>query len=527
MRGKSEAPIGMDTGTVFQRYFRARWQNWQNIVSRATFYTQMPTEWVTYQNNFVKQWEQWASGFVLTLHRGDFFSTGMGKTVCDILVRECMRGNYRFDSADADASKRLSNWAADNHMDEVIMNGFAFANRLGNAILRLNINAQKAAIYPTVHPVNSTYFQVNRAGKIVKARFFDMLDDGTTENEKYIVVEDRIMLDDKPYYRVCLKKFNSVATNPQMTNGANVNSFDTLDDGAKSTFKALYGNIKLGVWYGLPFKTLGCYNWKNTSTSSAVTEMHGYSDSSLHTALDILYAIDYNYSMGQLDQYFGRTMVLIPPEMQRKTGEHVIFQGKDYDEAVLSVQEAPLSGTVFVQTPSGNNGILDGKPTAPIFIQSNLRGAERKQLHDFYLEMLAAKVGLSSSTLANHLTYNAAKTATEIDKESDTTDVTVANKRDLANIAINDMLKEVCNYIGINAEVDITWNRTGTGNKDAIMEEYRAGIMPLKECIARLHPELSKAEVEQWVNELAEQQQQQAATSNGDLDKIFGLGDEH
>ena len=77
--------------------------------------------------------------------------------------------------------------------------------------------------------------------------------------------------------------------------------------------------------------------------------MQGYSDSSLHTALDILYAIDYNYSMGQLDQYFGRTMVLIPPEMQRKTGEHVIFQGKDYDEAVLSVQEAPLSGTVFVQ----------------------------------------------------------------------------------------------------------------------------------------------------------------------------------
>ena len=139
--------------------------------------------------------------------------------------------------------------------------------------------------------------------------------------------------------------------------------------------------------------------------------------------------------------------------------------------------------------------------------------------------MLASKVGLSSSTLANHLTYNQSKTATEIDRETDTTDVTVANKRALANLAINAMLADICAFFDIEAEVDITWNRNGTNNKDAIIEEYARGTMPLKECISRLHPELTKLEVEEWVAEL--QQEKQASPYGNDINSIFGLGDEH
>lgn len=521
---KSIAPYECPLTDAFAPYFNARWQNFQNIVSRATFFSNMPAEWVAYQNAYVKQWEEWASGFVLALHKGDFFSTGTGKTVCDILVKECMRGNYRFDSVDADASKRVSDWAEENGMDGLIMNGFYFANRIGNAILRLNINVDKAELYPTVHPVNRTYFQVNRKGQVVKARFFDLLADGTTKDDKYFVVEDRVWYGDKPYYRVNLYRFTGIATNPELDQPKHgkINTLDKLSVGARTAFADLYGDIKLGAWYKLPFKTLGCYNWQNTSTSSAISEMEGYSDSSLHTALDILYAIDYNYSMGQMDQYFGRTMVLIPKEMD--DAGHVVYQGVDYGE-FKAARPAPLSGSVFVQTPSSNGGILDGKVAEPIFIQSDLRGAQRKELNDFYLQMLASKVGLSSSTLANHLTYNQSKTATEIDRETDTTDVTVANKRTLANIAINAMLKDVCDFLGINADVDITWNRNGANNKDAIVEEYRGGLMPLKECIARLHPELTKAEVDEWVVQL--QQEKETSPYDNTLNGIFGLGDEH
>ena len=521
---KDTAPLENPIGAVFKPYFDARWQNFQNIVSRATFFSSMPSEWIAYQNAYVKQWEEWASGFVLALHRGDFFSTGMGKTICDILVKECMRGGYRFDSANANASKQLSRWAEENRMESLVMNGFYFANRIGNAVLRLNINVDSGNLYPTIHPVNRTYFQVNRKGQVVKARFFDLLADGTTKNDKFIVVEDRVWFNNTPYYKVTIHRFEGTATNSEMSNvkECTIKTLDKLTLGARSTFEDLYGGIQLGRWYKLPFKSLGCYNWQNTSTSSAISEMEGYSDSSLHTALDILYAIDYNYSMGQLDQYFGRTMVLVPPEMEN-VGP-IVYQGVNYGEA-KRYRDAPLKSSVFVQTPSSNGGILDDKPSQPIFIQSDLRGAQRKELNDHYLELLASKVGLSSSTLANHLTYNQSKTATEIDRETDTTDVTVANKRSLANIAINAMLADVCAFFNIEAEVDITWNRNGTNNKDAILEEYGRGIMPIQECIARLHPELTKAEVEEWVAQL--QAEKQSSPYDNTLNGIFGLGDEH
>lgn len=517
------APLACPTQEVFAPYFRARWQNFQNIVSRATFFSDMPPEWVAYQNAYVKQWEEWASGFVLSLHRDNFFSTGMGKTVCDILVKECMRGSYRFDSVDADASKFVSQWAEENRIENNIMNGFYFANRIGNAVLRLNLNTVTNEVYPTVHPVNRTYFQVNRKGKVVKARFFDLLADGTTKGQKYVIVEDRVWLHNKPFYRVSIHKFAGIATNPEITGPTNgkLNTIDKLSITAQTNFTDLYGDIKLNTWYVLPFKTLGCYNWQNTSTSSAISEMEGYSDSSLHTALDILYAIDYNYSMGQLDQYFGKTTVLIPKSME--SAGPIVYQGRDYGEAKLAPRAAPLADSVFTQVPSDD--ILDNKPMQPLFIQPDLRGDKRKLLNDFYLELLASKVGLSSSTLANHLTYNQSKTATEIDRETDTTDVTVANKRTLANLAINDMLSDVCDFYGIEADVDITWNRNGTNNKDAIMEEYRGGTMPLKECISRLHPELTKAEVDEWVVQL--KQEKQAQPYDTSLDGIFGLGDEH
>ena len=517
------APAECPTQEVFAPYFRARWQNFQNIVSRATFFSEMPPEWIAYQNAYVKQWEEWASGFVLSLHRDNFFSTGMGKTVCDILVKECMRGSYRFDSVSADASKRVSQWAGENCMENKIMNGFYFANRIGNAVLRLNINTRSNDVYPTAHPVNRTYFQVNRKGQVVKARFFDLLADGTTKGEKYIVVEDRVWLHNKPYYRVSIRRFAGIATNPDITQPRNdkLASIDKLSITAQTSFEDLYGDINLNTWYVLPFKTLGCYNWQNTSTSSAISEMEGYSDSSLHTALDILYAIDYNYSMGQLDQYWGKTTVLIPKTME--SSGPIVYQGRDYGEAKLAPRTAPLADSVFTQVPSDNP--LDGKPAQPLFIQPDLRGGARKELNDYYLELLASKVGLSSSTLANHLTYNQSKTATEIDRETDTTDVTVANKRTLANLAINAMLSDVCDFYGIDADVDITWNRNGTNNKDAIMQEYRSGTMPLKECIARLHPELTKAEVDEWVVQLEEAKQSNQYDNS--LDGIFGLGDEH
>lgn len=504
---------------IFRPYFNARYQNFQNIVSKADFFSQMPYAWVAYQEAYVRQWDEWASGFVLSLHRGDFFSVGMGKTVIDILTRECMKGGYRFDGVNNESVKFITDWAQKTNFNDIVELGFHNANRLGNNILRLNVIRGAGEAYVTSHPVNRTYFEVNRRDEIVKARFIDMLANGTTKGDQYYTIEDRIAFGGKCYYKIRIFLYNGTATYNAWSECKNS---DSIDDATRARFTDLYGNIVAGKWYELPFRTLACYNWKNTCTSSAISAMTGFADSSIHTALDILYSIDYNWSMGQLDQYFGRTRVIVPKAMNRQT-QKVIHHGVDLGEALLQVQDAPLEDDVYNEVPS-DNGIVD-KPMQPFFIQPDLRGEARKYIRDSDLELLASKVGLSSSTLANHLNYNKSKTATEVDTEKDTTDITVENKRNLANRAIDALLKDLCEFYNLDGDVDITWNLSGKGNKEDILTEYRNGVMPLKQCIKRLHPELTNAEVDEWIAELRESQQ--SSQYGNDINSIFGLGDEH
>lgn len=513
------APAKNPLRTVFRSYFRARYQNFQNIISNADFYSEMPSAWVAYQNAYVRQWDEWASGFVPSLHRGNFFSTGMGKTVIDILTRECMKGGFRFDGINDGDTKFLTEWAEKTQFADIIEVGFHNANRLGNNILRLNIVRGKGEAYCTSHPVNRTYFEVNRRDEVVKARFIDMLANGTTDGKMFYTEEDRIAYNGKSFYRISVYVYDGTAT---CSAWSECHDLSKLAPDVLSHFIDLYGNIELGTWYELPFKSLGCYNWKNTSASSAISQMTGFADSSLHTALDILYSIDYNYSMGQLDQYFGRTRVVMPKAMTSQTRQ-VVHNGVDIGEALMQIADAPLEDDVYSEAPSGD-GIVD-KPMQPLFIQPDLRGEARKYIRDSDLELLASKVGLSSSTLANHLNYNKSKTATEVDSEKDTTDITVETKRRLANRAIDALLKDLCAFYGLKNDVDITWNLSGKGNKEDILMEYKNGLMPLKQCIKRLHPELTEAEVDEWVAQLKEDKQ--APPYDNSLEGIFGLGDEH
>jgi hypothetical protein len=499
----SAAPVKNPVRTYFSKYFKARWQNMQNVVSNDVFYSMLPKPWLTYYNAYIRQWDEWSRGFVLQLHTGDFFSTGMGKTVCDIMTRECTKGGFRWDGDIKQSVDFMNKWSEEHCFNSnIVGNGFLNSNRVGNAIVRLNVVAGGHECYPSIHDVTNTYFEINRKDDIVRAIFIDFLSSDTVGKCNYYCIEDRVMFDKTPYYRVTIHKDAGTVTNATYTRCA----LDKLDAFSQSRFNDLYGDIETNQWYKLPFTTLGCYNWRAAEKSTAINKMPGYSESCLHTALDILYAIDYNYSMAQLDMYFGRSKVLVPKEM-KAVNVRTIYNGQDYKEAMAESEAAALSDDVYLKIPS--NGSIDGKPVQPDFIQPDYREIAHKYIRDAELELLASKVGLSSSTLANHLTYNNSKTATEVTTETDTTDVTVSNKRKLAEQALNKMAKDVLNFYILPGKVDITWNQDGKNSgrvKEQIISEYKSGVMPLDEAVKRLHPELTQEEVNKWVAKLEEKE---------------------
>lgn len=502
---------------IYAPYFKARWQNLQNIINDSVFYSMIKEPYLTYYQAYIRQWQQWASGFVPMLHRGDFFATGMGYTVCEIFARECMGGGYRFDSADKGLQSFMQDWAKED-LDNVLAQMFFFANAGGNALLTLT--PVDGEVHCGVVPINRAVFEIGRGGEVTQATILNRFMAG----EKSVYAkESRIVLNGVGYYKVDIAEQNSIVTSPSW----NSNYLKAVPEAALPQWKNTYGNIEPSVWYKLPsaLRSLGVYNVKNKAVAVALSDLAGYSDSTLHTALDVLYAIDYNYTQLQLDQYWGRTRVIIPKRMQRRSITSNAVNISDGVSFVEAVQSAPLSEDIFTEVPNENS--LEGDPLKPFFMQPDLRGEAHKYIRDADLELLASKVGLSSSTLANHLTYNTSKTATEVRGEQDTTETSINNKRALANVAINRMLADVAAFYGFTSGITINWNRSSVNSaveNSALLADYQAGTLPLREYLKRRWRDLTDEDIAEWIRELDSDAAKQRDREYGDfIDKMVNV----
>lgn len=494
-----QALKGGDARTAFAPLFRARWQNMQNIVNNSAFLSLIPSGYKTYYQAFIRQWLDWAQGFVPQLHRSDFFSTGMGYTVCDIFAKECMSGGYRFVSTDPKVKEFIEQW--DNDELTTVFNGMFFnSNAGGNAILCLTpVDGQ---LYPSQYPVDRVVFQIGRRGQITRAMLLNRFVAGETV---YYVRELRVMLRGKPYYRVDIAP-GDLVTAPTWSTGA----LPAVPPKVFEQWAYCYGSIKPAVWYEMPkrLRSLGLYNVKNKSVAVALKDMPGYSDSTLHTALDVLYSIDYNYTQGQVDQYLGKGRVLIPKPLQKVTVNQpgTLVDGRTFYEALDDSE--PQLNDIFLTEIRENN--LNGDVIKPTFVQPDLRGDAHKYIRDADLELLASKVGLSSSTLANHLNYNSSKTATEVVSEQDTTEKSVNNKRALANVAINNMLNDVAYFYGLeSSEVNIEWGRAGANTareNEELLNDYQAGVLPLRVYLRKRWTDLSEEEIEDLAQQIETEQ---------------------
>ena len=489
---------------IFAPYFRSRWQNMQNIVNDSVFYDMVPEPYLTYYQAFIRQWIQWSQGFVPMLHRQDFFSTGMGYTVCDIFARECMNGGFRFASKNARLKQFIETWAQDD-LTNIFNKMFFFSNAGGNAFRALTPIG--GDVFPSVIPINRMFFQIGRNGKVSEAIIFNRFTAGETA---YYAREHRIFADGKPFYRVQLAK-GTLVTCPSFRTAA----FDRVPAEIEMQWKYAYGDILPGIWYELPLATLGLYNVRNKSVAVALADLPGYSDSTLHTALDILYSIDYNYTSGQMDQYMARSRAIIPKQYQTAVirggaTSRTVVGGQSFVEAI-NEKKPELQDTFYNEIESGD---VNGTPVKPTFMQPDLRGEAHKYIRDADLEMLASKVGLSSSTLANHLTYNNSKTATEVRAEQDTTEVSVNNKRALANRAINAMLRDVAKFYGFDDRVEISWGRAGVNTStenSELLSDYQAGTLTLRGYLRRRWTDLSEEEIEKMALELEAEKKADAA----------------
>lgn len=500
---------------LFAPMFRARWQNMQNIVNDSQYINLIPKGYKTYYQAYIQQWGYWASGFVPQLHRQDFFSVGMGYTVCDIMTKECMAGGWRIGSTNPDTKDFIEKWA-EKELNNTLNQMFFFANSRGNAILVLTPNDKE--LYASVYPVDRVVFQIGRTGEITSILLLNRFIAGETT---YYAREKRVMLKGKAYYKVELIN-GTLITSPSWT-GA---SMKKVPVEIEAIWRNTYGNIEPEKWYSMPkrLRGLGCYNVKNKSVAVALADLPGYSDSTLHTALDVLYSIDYNYTQGQVDQYLGKSRTLIPKQMGGVTIVNqpgTLADGMTFKEAT-GINSQPLEDTFYTQIPDGN---LNGDSIKPTFLQPDLRAEARKSIRDADIELLASKVGISASTLLSSLAKSTGtKTDDQISVESSVDEKTVENKRELAKTAINAMLCDVAYFYGCEGEVEIQWGRRTSNSareNQELMADADAGRISKREYLRRRWTDLSEEEIEKIAKESDEEQSSRYEPQYNDMN-YFG-----
>lgn len=503
MQTYSTATVNCPARKLFAPLFRARRQNMQNIVTDSVYLSQIPPAYKTYYQTYIQQWLDWSRGFVPQLHARDFFSTGIGYSVCDILTRMCMSGGYRIQSKNADTQDFFQHWCEDD-LNNVLNKMFFLANAGGNSFLCLTpVNGE---LYPTVIPVNRIVFQIGRTGRISDAVVLNRFISG--ENA-YYVREQRHERDGKAYW--CVK----LACSTPVTSPAwGQNWLREVPKDIKSQWEYCYGDIKPCKWYTMPkgMRGIGVYNVRNKAVAAALMDMPGYSDSTLHTCLDILYAIDYNYTMGQVDQYMGKSRALVPKQMAGRRIQGTpgtMTDGMSFEQAINDIENQPLEDEFYTQV---GDQTVDGKPIQPLFIQPDLRGDKRSYIQDAYIQLLSGKIGVSASTLSSNLAGGGTKTDDQISAETSIDEKTVGNKRMLANRAIKAMLSDVANFYGLCDDVTVEWGRSTANSareNEELLQDYRAGTLPIRDYLRKRWIDLDETEIEKMAAEVEKKQREE------------------
>lgn len=481
---------------LFAPMFRARWQGMQNIVNDFVYINRIPMAYKTYYQVFIQQWLYWSRGFVPRIHRQDFFSTGIGYSVCELLTKMCMSGGFRLKSEDNATQAFIEDWREDE-LTNIFNQMFFDANAGGNSFLVLT--PVYGELYPSVMPINRAVFMIGRSGKISNIKMFNRFLAGETA---YYAEEIRTIIDGKAYWKVNLSSAANILSPDWGQNWLN-----NVPEIIKEQWEYQYGDLVPGEWHRMPerMKGLGVYNVKNKGIAVAIADIPGYSDSTLHTCLDVLYSIDYNYTQGQVDQYMAKTRCLIPKQFSGRAisgTPGTLSEGMSFREAVDRYETQPLEKDFYTEVASES---IDGKPIQPTFIQPDLRAEAHRFIRDADIELLAGKIGVSASTLASHLAGGGTKTDDQINAEVSIDEKTVGNKRGLANRAINAMLSDVAYFYGFEGDVTIQWGRSTSNSSvenDQLLRDYQAGTITLREYLKRRWIDMSEDDIEKMATEL-------------------------
>lgn len=462
---------------------------WQQT-NNASFYSALPGPYITFYQNWVRQWLYWYDGYVPYVHGGaaGLLSTSIGTTIVNRASDQVFGGNIMFanshkprlvEEKDGKRIGKALNFISNKWMARV--DGKTILKRcgkdaLGGGFALLKLNKRDGELW--LDELRADRFYVDKVGSDIRRcvsvlSFYDNI--ATKDNgQRYMLIEERryetvgILGETFP---VVEYKMYSTSVPIQYLTSLNDNCvrWESLPKSVRKAFKDEYGsNAMLNQPQSLNgFKDLGVYLMLASDGVSSVPQI-GLGESILANITTYLYEYDFYNTCFNTDMYLARGRVLVPKPMQGPSAKGpAMWQ---------TSQPHGLDSFIYTKYDTLNN---EGNKPEPI--QFALRSAEWKEARNILMESIATGIGISVSTLASYISDGSNRTAREVSAEESATTLFVEAMRRRFEVPINEMLKAVLRFYGFTDNVEIRWTRAGMTNQtllvDTLARAKEAGLI--------------------------------------------------
>ena len=361
----------------------------------------------------------------------------------------------------------------------------------------------------SVYPLARYNLEFDNDGNVIEAELYKQLFDGSTNYIKYVLLEHRFAKNDKYYYEYNVVRFDYHKLN-DITEDLTKYKLNK-EDLPPQISQALNG---VEINKPIEIKKLGVYLVKNTE----INLLNPFSDIGESQYLDVYddsVALDTTFTYKEIDKYLGRGRVLVP-SLQQALPQSIQISSDGKIAKKVSYNKNNSFDYTFMQPYENLNSMNNAHPQS---MQFNLRTAEwLADKNDLVVE-ICTKCGLSVFDY-NPTFSTGARTAREIDELSDITAQTVNEKRGYLTVAINEMLKDICDILGrSDLSLFVKWDKSTivntASNIELVINKYQQGLISRKTALKDLNPNWNDAEID------AELERINSETDNKNADVVF------
>lgn len=361
----------------------------------------------------------------------------------------------------------------------------------------------------SVYPLARYSLQFDNNANLIEAHLYKQLFDGSTKYIKYVLVEHRFSKGDKFYYEYNVIRFEF----------HKLDNFDedlvryklNKEDLPPKIIEALDG---VEINKPIEIKKLGVYLVKNTEIN-LLNPFSNIGESQYLDVYDDSVALDTTFTYKEVDKYLGRGRVLMP-SLQQAIPQSIQISADGKIAKKVPYSKNNNFDYTFMQPYENLNAMNNSQPQS---MQFNLRTTEwLADKNDLVVE-ICTKCGLSIFDY-NPTFSTGARTAREIDELSDITAQTVNEKRSYLTLAINDLLRDICEILGRNdLSLFIKWDKSTivntASNTELVINKYQQGLISRRTALKDLNPNWNDAEID------AELERINSETDNKNADVVF------